>query len=199
MAIRRGLFGDYYERAKIYRPNALGRLSDGLLGLIVIGLLIWIVGTVSLKFSYVVTSVIMPSETLIDNFIYRDSIQDRTEIFTDAILEKQAQENFKLNELYQQGYRIEVSISKPYSSKLKEHSIENFNIWYKSPDLSIVQTTRKIVSSVYWDDKRAIYSDSGEQIEFTHIAYIRSQMRARRKGNFLIEYKFTPEKIQYLE
>ena len=198
MAIRRGLFGDYYERAKIYRPNALGRLSDGLLGLIVIGLLIWIVGTVSLKFSYVVTSVIMPSENLMDNFFYRDSIQDRTEIFTDAILEKQAQEMFKLNELYQQGYRIEVSISRPYPNKLKEHNVEDFNIWYKSPDLSIVQTAREVTSSVYYGDKRAIYANSNDQIKFTHIAYIRSQMRATRK-NFLVEYEFTPEKVQYLE
>lgn len=202
MAIRRGWTGDYYERAGKFVPNALGRFLDGpggwLVGLIIIGIFCWIVGTVCLKLSYGVTSVIMPSENLVDNFFYRDSIQDRTEIFTDTILEKQAQEMFRSNELYQQGYRIEVRVHSPYSNKLSAHNVEAFNIWYKSPELSIVQTVREVTSSVYYGDKRAIYADSNEQIEFTHIAYIRSQMRAKRNGLF-VEYEFTPEKIQYLE
>ena len=202
MPIRRGWTGDYYERAGIFIPNALGRFLDGpggcLIGLIILAAIFMFFLFVMLKISYGITSVIMPSETLMDTRIYRNSIEDRTEIFTDKILEQQAQEMFKLNELYQRGYRIEVSIRRPYSNKLREHNVEDFNIWYKSPELSVVQTVREVTSSVYYGDKRAFYTDSNEQIEFTHIAYIRSQMKVKRNGLW-VEYEFTPEKIQYLE
>lgn len=202
MPIRRGWTGDYYERAGIFIPNALGRFLNGpggcLIYLIIIGIVIWVVGFIGLQFSYGFTSIVMPSETLVNNVFYRDSIEDRTEIFTDAILEKQVHEMFKKHELYQQGYRIKVRISRPSSNLLNKHNIEDFNIWYKSPNLSIVQTTREVTSSVYYGDKRAIYANNNDQIQFTHIAYIRSKMRATRK-NFFVEYEFAPEKIQYLE
>lgn len=202
MPIERGLFGTRFVRSGIFIPNALGRFMDGpggcLIGLIIIGVFFWIVGFIFLNISYGITSVIMPSESLVNNSIYRDSIEDRTEIFTDNILEKQAYEIFEKTDFYKNGYSIKVYISRPYSNVLSKHNIEDFNIWYKSPNLSIVQTTREVKTSVYYGDKPATYSNSNEQIEFIHVAYIRSQMKTKR-NNFLIEYEFTPEEIHYLE
>ena len=203
MPIERGWLGDRYVKSGIFIPNALGRFLDGpggcLVSLVILCGLFMLFAFIVLKMSYGVTAVIMPSETLTEISFYNSSIKNRAEIYADKILEAQAHEMFKGNEFAQQGCTVKVEFSSASSDTLLKHNVNDFDIWYKKPEFSIVQVTRKITSNVYLGDKRVMRADNEyEQISYTYVAYVRMQMYAQRDGLF-VEYKFVPEKIQYLE
>ena len=198
------MFG-YKSYAEYRRYKTLATLDGWLLSLlIVIGipvLIIWfIISAISSGISSVMTSCLMPTyERTKPATFYSDGIQDRYKEFSKKYMFDNQIESWKQFGLIydkQAGRGFQCSVSEIDNSQLKDKDINKFDIWYKTQELSIVQTVICINTEFY--NNGIIRKDSkGQDFIFKQYFLIRSKMYARRNSIF-VKYTFEPEHIQLI-
>lgn len=196
MPIIRDIWGTRYVRAGIFHPSAFYKFVQNmgcLIALVFLVFLAFCVYWIMLKMSYGVTSVIPPSQSLLNNSFYNLCLREDGQTMMRNIVQ-QGENAYWQKALAGQNIReIKTEVSSVPSDLLTLRSVNEYDFWYKNDKHSEAQFTCQATTTLS-NGYSNMVDENYQKIEIKRCIRILMDVNYKRKGMF-IKYEFTPKQI----